>query len=250
MFNEEASRKIMDNLAKFFIYPEIERRKEAGLIDDTFDLVAAQLIQYPDGRPNEVRLNSEVKAMGKPIYKEGVSKNPGDPIYAHEIENVEWIGLTDEDDPDCSHITFIKIGDTWNVQFDGRQNKDLAIKHLNSASQFFDVAESCLEKKNWAPFLDNLFSAAELAIKSTQLTYSDKKFRKKTTHQEIKNKFNQWADLGNTLPGHKEAYNKLYGYRARARYSEPNFSIPDHEATEMLNAVKEIMDTAYQRVQT
>jgi len=250
MFNEEASRKVMDNLAKFFIHPEIERRKTAGLIDDSFDLVAAQLIQYPDGRPSEIRLNSEVLAMGKPKYKDGVSKMPGDLVYAHEIEDVEWIGLTDEDDPDCSHVTFMKIGGTWHVHLDFRLNKDLAIKHLHSANQFFSVAESCLEKKHWAPFLDNLFSSAELAIKSTQLTFSDKKFRKKTTHQEIKNKYNQWADLGNALPAHKEAYNKLYGYRARARYSEPDFSIPDHEADEMLNAVKEMIETAHQRVQT
>lgn len=240
----------MDNLAKFFIHPEIERRKKAGLIDDSFDLIAAQLIQYPDGRPHEVRLNSEVKAMGKPIYKEGISKIPGDPVYAHEIEDVKWIGLTDKDDPDCSHVTFIKTGGTWHVLVDFRLNKNLARKHLNSATQFFNVAESCLEKKHWAPFLDNLFSAAELAIKSTQLTFSDKDFRKKTTHQEIKSKFNRWADLGNTLPGHKEAYNKLYGYRARARYSEPDFSIPDHEATEMLIAVKEMIDNAHQRVHT
>jgi hypothetical protein len=42
MFNEEASRKIVDNLANFFIHTEINRRKNEGLIDDSFDLVAAR----------------------------------------------------------------------------------------------------------------------------------------------------------------------------------------------------------------
>lgn len=237
-------RKGAENLFNLFIYPEIQRRKELGLIDDTFDLIAAQWIQYPDGRTNEIRLNSEVKALCETRYKEGITKKKGDPVFEHEIKDVIWIELTDEDDPNCAHATYIKIAGAWYIHFDFRQNKELARKNLHSAVQFLNVAEFCLEKKHWAPFLDNLFSAAELAVKSTQLMTYGGKFRKKTTHKGIRKKYNAWADLGNALPSQKEAFNKLCAYRPRARYSEPDFSIPELEANDLLKTVREMIETA------
>jgi len=247
-FDKKDSGKILDSLANFFIYPEIKRRREQGLIDDTFDLIAAQLIQFPDGRKRIIRLNAEVKAIGKPIYKNGVVKKKGDPVYAHEIDDIEWIELTDEDEPDCSHATILKIGSTWYAVFDFRLNKALSKKFLLSAESFLDVAKVSLTKKNWAPFLDNLFSAAELAIRSTLLTFADPSFRKKTTHKEIKRRFNKWANVGNALPAEKDIFNKLIGYRARARYTEPDFSIPEDEAKEMFQVVAGMIQHAQSRL--
>jgi len=241
---EDALRKGSENFFNLFIFPEIKRRKNAGLLDDSFDLIAAQWIQYPEGRKNEIRLNSEVKATFEVSYKDDISKKKGDLVYAHEIKNVEWIELTDDDDPNCAHATYLKISGTWYIHFDFRQNKELARKNLHSSTQFLKAAEFCLEKKHWAPFLDTLFSAAELAVKSTQLMTYGGKFRNKTTHKGIRKKYNAWADLGNALPSQKEAFNKLCAYRPRVRYSAPDFSISEHEAGGLLKTVKEIIETA------
>ena len=247
-FDEETSRTIMDNLANFFIYPEIQRRKKLGQIDDSFDLIAAQLIQFPDGRERIIRLNSEVKAKMKVKYKNGVSKKPDDPVFSNEIEDVERIDLTDKDDPNCSHITFLKIGGSWFVHFDFRLNKELSKKNIESAKQFLESAKISLEKKHWAPFLDTLFSAAELSIKSILLPIADSQFSKKTTHPVIKKRYNAFADLGNVEPIQKDTFNELIGLRARARYAEPDFSIPEEKAQNLLKTVEDMIKDASHRI--
>jgi uncharacterized protein (UPF0332 family) len=245
---EKFSETLLNQFLDLFVLPELRTRKEEGKLEEPFNLQKAQIIFYPDGRKNQIRINSEVKAVAKIKLKSGISKNKGDPIYAHEIEGITPLQLTDKDDPDCGHATLLRIADNWVIGFDFRYNKALAKKHIDTAKQFYESAEFSYKQKNSASCLDNLFSAAELASKAVLLLMPDPKFRKKTTHATIQLKYNRFADLGNVKPEFREALNKLSGLRARARYNG-DVPISEEEIQGLLENVNKMIADATNRIE-
>lgn len=225
-----------------FVTPEVVRRQENGKLPRPFDLRAAQIIFYPDGRKPEVRINSEVKAVGKMKLKPGVSKNYGDLVYTNELEGLENLTLTDEDDPDCGHATILRLGDTWLLAFDFIYNKALAKKHIETAKEFIEAAEFSFSHKHWSAFADNLFSAAELLAKAELLAgWSDPAFREKTTHTAVRSRYNRFAHLGNVDPLHAKTYNKLSELRYPARYLKNEFSLSENEAQALLESLRSML---------
>jgi uncharacterized protein (UPF0332 family) len=235
---EKAFQQFMD----LFITPEVQRRQEAGELPKPLDLRAAQIIFYPDGRKPHVRINAEVKAIGKMKLKPGISKKVGEPIYDYELEGLEEIHLLEEDAPDCGHATLMRIGNSWTLVFDFHYNKILSKKHIQTAQQFLEAAEFSLQAKNWAPLVDNLFSASELVAKATLLSIPDPEFRKKASHKSIHIKYNRFADLGNVKVDYKTTFNKLSGLRDRARYLKGDFSISEEEARGFLDTIKNMLE--------
>lgn len=215
---------------------------------EPFDLRGAQIIFFADGKKPETRINSEIRAIASVKLGKGISKNKGDPILANEVEGLDKIKLTDEENPDCGHATPIRIGNTWVIAFDFRYNKGLAQEHINVAKQFYESAEFAFTHKNRSS-LDNLSSAAELVAKTVLLLIPDQKFMKKTTHGGIQLRFNKFADLGNVEPKCREALNKLIGLRARARYLQGDVSISDEEIQGLLENVKKMIADASERIQ-
>ncbi len=246
---EKFSENLLNQLLDLFVLPELRNRKEAGKLEEPFNLRGAQIIFYSDERKPQIRINSEVKAIAYVKLKSGISKNKGDPIYEHEIEGLDRFQLTNEDDPDCGHATLVKIANRWIIAFDFRYNKALAKKQIDTAKQFYESAEFSYKQKNYASCLDNLFSAAELASKTVLLLMPDPKFRKKTTHGGIQLKYNRFADLGNVEPEFREALNKLSGIRVRARY-HGDVPISEEEIQRLLENVKKMITDATERVQS
>ncbi len=245
--NSEADHKILQQFMDLFIIPEITRRQEAGGLQKLVDLMAAQIIFFDDRKP-QVRINSEVKAIFSSNRKPGVSWEPGDLVFENDIQSVEAVQLTDEDDPNCAHATFLRIGNSWWGAFDFRYNKELSIKHVEAAQQFVESAEFAFEHGYWSVFFDNLFSAAELSAKSILLLMPDPEFRKKTTHGRIKRKLNWFADLGNIQSAHQETFNKLFRLRDAARYLKEDISVPENECQQMLDSVKNLIRHAARRI--
>lgn len=239
---------LLNQFLDLFILPEIRRRQETGDLPKPLGLRAAQIIFYADGKKPEIRINSEIKAIARIKLKKGISKNKGDPIHENEIEGLNKIKLTDEEDPDCGHATNLKLGNSWIIAFDFRYNKGLAKKHVDTAKQFFELAEIAFQKKYWSPCLDNLFSASELAAKAELLMISDPKFSKKTTHPDIKKRYNRFANLGNVEDRYCEALNKLTGLRARARYLQGEMPISREEIETLLENVKRMINEATERI--
>ena len=246
--NNEFGRKVFEQFMDLFVTPEIRRRQKTGELDKPLDLRAVQIVFFPDGRKPQVRINSEVRAIGKAKLKPGISKKAGEPIFEHELEGLEEINLAEEDDPDCGHATLLRISGRWIIAFDFRYNKALSRKHIQTAKQFYESAEFSFGQKNWAPFIDNLFSAAELIAKSILLSMYDPKFRKKATHKAIQIRYNRFADLGNVEAVCRETFNKLSGLRDRARYLKGDISISEEEARRLLGIVKNMMENASRRV--
>jgi hypothetical protein len=238
---EEIGRNASKQFMDIFITPEVMRRQEIGELPRPLDFYAAQIIFYPDGRKPTVRINSEVKAIAKMKLKPGIQKDFGS-VYANEIEGLEELTLTDEDDPDSGHVTMLKFKGTWIMAFDFIYNKALARKTIETAKEFIEAAEFSLAHQSWSAFTDNLFSAAELLAKATLLaTWSDPEFREKTNHPAIHSRYNRFAHLGNTDPKHANTFNKLSKMRYHARYSKEEFSLLESEGQSLLDSIKNML---------
>jgi uncharacterized protein (UPF0332 family) len=239
---EEIYRNATQHFMDIFITPEVIRRQEKGELPRPLALHAAQIIFYPDGTKPKVRINSEVKAVGKMKLKAGVTKKYGDLVYTKELEGLEELILTDEDDPDCGHATILRLGDTWYLAFDFIYNKALAKKHIEKAKEFIEAAEFSFSHNHWSAFADNLFSAAELLAKAELLTgWPDPAFQEKTTHTAIQGRYNRFAHLGNVNPLHVETYNKLAQLRYPARYSKNEFAFSENEAQALLEGLRSML---------
>lgn len=235
---QNASKHFMD----IFITPEVMRRQEAAELPRPLDLQAAQIIFYPDRRKPTVRINSEVKVLAKMKLKPGIEKEYGDSVYANELEGLEELMLTEEDDPDSGHVTMLKFNGSWIMAFDFIYNKALAKKTINTAKEFIEAAEFSFSHQNWSAFADNLFSAAELLAKATLLAaWSDPNFREKTNHPAINSRYNRFASLENVNPEHALAFNKLAKLRYPARYAKDEFTLVENEGNILLDSVKSML---------
>lgn len=249
-FSEEVSSRIFQQFMDMFIRPEIERRQEKGQLPMPFELKAAQIVFFPDGRDTQIRLNSEVRAIAKVKLKPSITKKAGEPIYENEVEGLKEINLFQEDDADCGHATLIRIADSWIIAFDFRYNKTLSRKHMETAWEFYESAEFSFNRRNMRAFIDDLFSATELTARSVLLVLPDPKFRKKASHAFIQMRYNSFAKLGNVNPAYCKVFNKLSGLRDRARYLRDSFWISKTEARNLLDTAKKMMQDALRWIRT
>jgi uncharacterized protein (UPF0332 family) len=238
--NEAIGQHLLDQLMNLFVYPEIARRQKVGEIEKPLNLRSAQILFFPDGRKPLVRINSEIKAIGKVRLRKPRAMNKGDPVREDEIADLDEINRPEEDYPNCGHATLIRIRDRWTIAFDFRLNKALAQKHIAVAYEFLRSAEGCRKSKDWHPFYDNLFNAAELSVRAIFLTMMDET----SSHRGVSIRFNRFADLGNVDPEYKKTFNRLYGARDGARYLKGDIPIPEKEAQSILSDVKGLIRRA------
>ena len=242
--DNEFGYRAVEQFMELFVTPEVKRRQDNGELDRPLDLRGAQIIFFPDDRKPQVRINSEVVALAMPKWKPGLSKEEGEPVYEHESEGIEDVWLGEEDDPNCGHVTLLRIGGRWSLAFDFRYNKVLSKQHIETAEQFYEAAEFSFKQRNWSAFIDNLFSAAELSAKSILLSEPDPTFREKATHKTIKSRYNRWHQLGNLDTTHRETFNELSDLRGGARYLKGNISITEAKAEELLSTVRGMIEDA------
>lgn len=238
--NQIPNQRTFDDLMRLFVTPEIERRQAAGTVPTPLPLRAAQVLLYPDQRRPTVRINGEVKALVGSRLKDGIVKQPGDPVYWHEFADIAEVELTDQDDPDCAHITMLLVRDHWAIAFDFRYGKAKSSKHVDVSRQFLRSAEDAFRRNDWAAFVDTLFSAAELAARAWLLLLPDPSFYKKGTHREIQRRYQRDGAL-NVDPVFIEALNKLSGWRDRVRYLNGHLEVTETEASALLQTVSEMI---------
>jgi len=235
---EKTFRDVMD----VWITPEVIKRQEQGRLPKPLSLRQAQVLFYPDSRPTQVRINDEVRALAKVKLRDASRKNPRDLALEHEIEAFEALKLSDDDDSDCGHITIIKLRDTWYIFFDFIYNKQQCQIHLNAAREFYDVARFSVESAAWRSFVDNAFSAAELAAKALLLTMARSYIKEQASHKHIHSQFNRFARLGNVDPKQRDTFNRLRELRPRARYLQDDFDMDHSVAVEILDAIVALIE--------
>jgi len=217
--DSEAGQVFLADIVRLFLEPEIQRRHERGELQIPVDLAKAQVVFHVDGCAPTVRLNDEVRAVAQFWVQPKADKVLGSPIYAEEIHGVQSIQLTDSDDPNCGHVTLIRIGDQYHFGFDFVYNKDRARRLLASARQYLATAIHAGQEQMWAPFVDNLHAAMELAIKALLWTNAyGRNFKVKMKHGSIHTAFNLFAKHGNAPADHRETFNALSEARPKARY--------------------------------
>lgn len=191
--DKEFSNNVFKNFNDLFFNPEIERRKNEKIIHADFQLLAAQVIFFPNGEKPIVRLNEEVKASVK--VKKGVDTKVEN--YWASIKDVERVIFDDAEYHNCGHATMILLTDGYQLSFDFRYNRETCTKHLIVAKEFLMAAEYCYDNKYFSAFIDNSFSSIELLAKCKLIIATNKKMYGKTNHNAIKTEFNRYY---NTRP--------------------------------------------------
>ena len=201
---------------EIWIAPEIERRRVAERLPNPFTLQMAQVLFSPSG-DHVVRLNEEVRGVGRIRVAEGRTLTKGEPVRASDIEGFESIELTDEDQ-DLGHITVIRVGQFWNLTWNTQYNASKIARTFVAASEFLDAAKFSFQKKAGHAFVDNLYSAVELMAKAWLIATPDAQLMAARKHSTIRSKFNQRSRLGNVEREFVTLYNELTNLRSSARY--------------------------------
>jgi hypothetical protein len=184
-----------------------------------------------------VRINDEVKAQLRVKLDEPRKAVAGE-LVAYSADQVEGIRLTDEDDPDCGHATYIGIGGRWIGQYDAVYNKGLSRRNVDRGNEFLISAEHALASARLAPFVANCFCAAELFAKARLLLLAEFGFREKCNHRHVAQRLNYHFHLGNLPSDGRDAFNKLTNLRDPARYLDSgDLHLSNEDARELLNAV-------------
>jgi uncharacterized protein (UPF0332 family) len=238
----EIGQKAIEHFLNDWVVPLAKKRQEAGELGVLLRIHAAQIIFFPDERPIQLRVNEEVKAQAQAVYKPGIEKQVGEPVFEHELERLEAVQLTGEDDPDCGHVTLLLFNNVWHLYFDFRRNQSLARKQIKAAQEFFYLAEFAFERKLWRAFVDVLFSAAELAAKAELLLMPDPGIRKSKKHQYLQAQYNRFARQRDVETSHLKAFNQLAQLRPSARYPKDDFFLSEEKAHDLLINVKGMIE--------
>jgi hypothetical protein len=219
---------------RFWITPEIERRRNAGEIDEGFILTAAQVL-FGDGGPPTVRLNGEVQGF---LQARGVrAVEAGEPVRSEDLAEIVGMELMDGD-RDSGHFTIFRQGDAWALTFNFNRNRQYATDLITLGEQFVRTAEFCKSERLEGPYIDNLFSACELLAKAHLITTAlDKRAR---GHRLIANTINRWRSLGNVGDEFVDLFNKVRDLRPRARYAPDSLEVLSNADADLKIARAEI----------
>jgi hypothetical protein len=223
----EAWSRTFEQAMDLWVRPEIERRRNLGLIDDVFELSAAQVIMR-EGKPLEVRLNQEIVVVAR--MKVATHVRAGDAVNLADVEAVNEILLTDAD-ADAAHLTMINLNGDWSLAFDFRYNATKARRVMEVAHEFLATAEEARKAGRIRAAIDSLFSAvelmatAELLLLPVEGTPRDGRYK----HQYVQMVVNKRGKSGfmSTSAESATALNQLTNLRHTARYQLEPFEVPD-----------------------
>ena len=175
--------------------PELEKRKAAGSIDETFSLTAAQLY-LPEEGENVVRFNDEVRGYANLKLSRPVEK--GEPVTMSDFEGFERYELLAEE-LNGGHFTMFAMPDGFIFDFNFLRGRAKAFSLIDLSAQYMDAAEGAAAKKHVGPCLDNLFSACELLAKASCILHTLKGAESKK-HAVIASSINVWGSSETLMP--------------------------------------------------
>jgi len=245
--NDPFSINLFNHIRRIWLDSEIERRIENGLLKKT-DLIRAVHIIICPKRKTEIRINEEVKLKANLLKKKGVAFEKGDPVFENQIIGIKDVTLMKDVDPNCANVILLNINEYYYIIFDFRYDLEHAQDVVSLARQFITSAEFALQNDQIGPFIDNLYSAAELSIKSIFLTWPHIEPGKKTTHQVIKKMYEEFGELGNVDKVFLDIFDELSSLRPRIRYFEPNYKLPKEDCERLINTVELIIQDSEKRI--
>ena len=93
MSDENSARNLMEQVLETWINPEVERRREAGILPDDFAITRAQVVLSLDADAPEVRFNNETKALAQ--FRAARAVEAGEVLTEADVDDIEDIMLTD-----------------------------------------------------------------------------------------------------------------------------------------------------------
>lgn len=184
---QEMGQRVMQQTFDLWIHPEVERRRQRGVVDDSFALRAVQVIFDPDLDAPIVRLNEEVMAVIQGRAKRAPIQQ-GELVTEDDIEP-EAIQLTTED-PNAGHITLMRYKDHWLISFDFRRNAGRIADMIGAAKVFLEVAARAIEDGQLRAFCEMLFAAAELTAKGELIMLPDRSLLESRGHRYLNSRYN------------------------------------------------------------
>lgn len=236
----ETVAKLIQQCLDLFFLPEVRKRQSEGQIEKPYNLAAAQIIFHPT-EGQTVRLNDEVKFALDATLLDG-SRTQNHRYNLADIAEIHAFRLTDVD-ADCGHATLFRRIEGWSLHFNFARYQDTCREYIEAASQFIASARTARDTEAWRVFIDNLFSACELAAKASLLWHADEQFIRKTNHNAISSRFNRYARSGNVPPEVREIFNTLRSSRSAARYIIGECSIDPVEADRWLASIQEFIES-------
>ena len=193
--------------------PEIRQRLSTGMLDETFLLTAAQMIQ-PEAGSQIIRLNDEVRGTAHVRATRPVQK--GEPVLVSDMQNFVSFDL-DEEELDAGHFTLFWTGNGWVATFDFRVGRAKSAAMLKAAGEFLEVARLASNHGHTRPSVDNLFSACELVSKAHLILHRNSASTAKS-HGPVQSAINAWRRLGNINEEFVHLFNRVSNTRSPARY--------------------------------
>lgn len=217
------SARLFNQSLKVYIEPEVDARIRAGLAAAPIELPKFQVISFLDDRPTEIRLNDDAKIealieLTDPTLYDRLER--GNEYLAGELPGrLDRLQLGPGEDPDAAHISAASWSDGWHIAIDTRYNRGKAAPLVATARQFIETARHAREHGRWAPFVDNMHSAIELAVKATLWTGPfGRDFQSRMPHGDIDASFYRYARAGNVTPAQRKVFEELRKTRNPARY--------------------------------
>lgn len=200
-----------------FVYPEVMVRVKQGILSDDFRLFKAHILMYTDESRNQILLNDEVRFVGQ-VQLVQKQRNTGDPILLGDIEEVLALYPSEQNDPNAAHLMLFRFNGKWLISCDFFYNKERNRKKLETGKDFLKAAHICMNEKISGPFVDNLFSATELAIQSLLLFQPMGKFSMRQNHPKTAELLQENTSLGNLDTKFWKHFTELRSIRLKARY--------------------------------
>jgi hypothetical protein len=163
------------------------------------------------------------------------------------VERIEAIDLH-EADANCGHITMVRFKGKWSVHFNFVYNRQLIREILEVVPGSVETAEFALEKSHLHPFVEIIWSAAELMAKAELYAIANQDVKGTKKHKTVKAEFNRLARASPVLQGWAKTLNRLEELRRQARYLEKTLKLTPAEARAMLEGAKEQMEFMRKRV--
>lgn len=243
--------KITEETIKSYAYQELHERAKAGRITLPYPLHDVHVIMYPDESRNEILLNEQVRFVGNVILSPGISPKFKQNMKANEIERILNLYPSRKNDPDAAHIMLTKLNGRWYFACDLIYNRKRVKNRFATARQFLKTADYCKENL-MGPFVDNLFSATELAIQSILLLHHFKKYSLNQSHDDTKKIFREFTSNGNLETKFADHYDTLDDLRDKGRYLNGlhgrEFSLQEERASELFDITMELFEKTEERL--
>jgi hypothetical protein len=245
-FSEEGQRRFLQQAFSLWILPEIQRRTDEGALPPNFQLLAAQIVFWPDGRPLEVRFNTEVRCTFVVEPTADLIAEVDKLIGLDEINRIVEIHPPVEE-ADAGHVTILRLRDSWSFTFDFTYNNARVAQTLKAAEDFLFTAHAAAKQRRYRPFIDALFSAVELMAKALLLSAPGRDALE-WNHKKIAVRLNL-RRKGNVIGGaFAPLLNDLAELRRSARYSCDDFRIEPDEVQRLRNRANEMLELVGQQI--